>query len=239
MAGSSYAARCHASTLPSMMACEPPLDPIGYIACAASPTSVTRPSPHRESGSRSTIGYSHTPGAPEMSAGTSSQPKSQPAKWGSTSSARAARFQSAGSTLASSPRRTSATQFTRARELGGRDARRGEGVAQAQLDQLLRGEQEDVDADPERADLGCGFDDLDVNAGRMEAAHFHLKASAGRHADLTTMVFVEGDVYLDDDAIDAVKDSLVVTLDRHEGSERGLSKPFATCHFDVALVPRG
>ena len=66
--------------------------PIGYIGWAASPSRVTRPAPQDGSepqdgrGSRSTIGYSRIRGAPVISAGTSSQPNSQSANHGSTSS---------------------------------------------------------------------------------------------------------------------------------------------------------
>jgi hypothetical protein len=77
-----------------MIACEPPLAPIGYIGWAASPSSVTRPWPQgtpwpqNGSGSRSTIGYSRICGVPAISAGTSSQPNFQSANQGSTSRAR-------------------------------------------------------------------------------------------------------------------------------------------------------
>ncbi|MDP9342433.1 MAG: 6-chlorohydroxyquinol-1,2-dioxygenase [Actinomycetota bacterium] len=72
-------------------------------------------------------------------------------------------------------------------------------------------------------------------------AHLHLKASRDGYRALTTMVFVDGDPYLGSDAIGAVKDSLVVRLERH-GSEagmraRGVDRPFATCRFDLALRP--
>src|SRR6202044_1805291 len=66
-----------------MIACEPPLDPIGYTGCAASPISVTRPRPHDGSGSRSTIGYSRISGDRDISPGTSSQSKVQSLKYGS------------------------------------------------------------------------------------------------------------------------------------------------------------
>jgi len=70
-------------------------------------------------------------------------------------------------------------------------------------------------------------------------AHIHAKVSAPGHASLTTMAFIAGDAYLDSDTIDAVKESLVVGLERHESAQdladRGLDEPFSTCVFDVAL----
>ena len=52
----------------SRMACEAPFDPTGYIGCAASPSSVTRPWVQRGSGSRSHIGYSQNSGVASISA---------------------------------------------------------------------------------------------------------------------------------------------------------------------------
>src|SRR6476661_5477838 len=52
------------------MACAAPLDPTGYIGCAASPISVTRPVPHAVSGSRSHIGYSKNSGVASINAST-------------------------------------------------------------------------------------------------------------------------------------------------------------------------
>jgi protocatechuate 3,4-dioxygenase beta subunit len=72
-------------------------------------------------------------------------------------------------------------------------------------------------------------------------AHLHLKAHADGYEPLTTMVFFQGDAWLDSDTIGAVKDRLVVRLERHEatqeGAARGLSRPFLSCTFDVALRP--
>jgi protocatechuate 3,4-dioxygenase beta subunit len=72
-------------------------------------------------------------------------------------------------------------------------------------------------------------------------AHLHVKATADGYQPLTTMAFVSGDPYLASDAIDAVKDSLVVELERHDTEDamhaRGRDRPFATCRFDIALRP--
>ena len=55
----------------SRIACEAPFEPTGYIGCAASPSSVTRPCDQRGSGSRSHIGYSQNSGVASISALTS------------------------------------------------------------------------------------------------------------------------------------------------------------------------
>ena len=52
----------------SRIACEAPFEPTGYIGCAASPSSVTRPCDQRGSGSRSHIGYSQNSGVAAISA---------------------------------------------------------------------------------------------------------------------------------------------------------------------------
>ena len=60
-----------------MTACADPLEPRGYMGCAASPTKVTRPNVHCATGSLSTIGYSNTSSEFLIMAGTSSQSKRQ------------------------------------------------------------------------------------------------------------------------------------------------------------------
>jgi protocatechuate 3,4-dioxygenase beta subunit len=72
-------------------------------------------------------------------------------------------------------------------------------------------------------------------------AHLHVKTSSAGHVPLTTMVYFEGDPWLESDAIDGVKDSLVVPVERHDSTEamagRGVDRPFATCSFDIRLRP--
>jgi len=63
-----------------MMAWLPPFEPVGYIACAASPSSATGPSCQVSTGSRSIIGFSKAQSAPAIIAGTSSQSHTQPSK---------------------------------------------------------------------------------------------------------------------------------------------------------------
>jgi hypothetical protein len=54
----------------SRMACDAPLEPIGYMGWAASPSSVPRPNVQRGTGSRSTIGNTNVRGAALIMAGT-------------------------------------------------------------------------------------------------------------------------------------------------------------------------
>lgn len=72
-------------------------------------------------------------------------------------------------------------------------------------------------------------------------AHLHAKVSKDGYTPLTTMVFISDDPYLGSDTIGAVKDSLIVPLERHEDHEsiagRGLDQPYSTCSFDVSLRP--
>jgi protocatechuate 3,4-dioxygenase beta subunit len=70
-------------------------------------------------------------------------------------------------------------------------------------------------------------------------AHIHFKVTAGGHEPLVTQVFFPGDPYLENDTIGAVKPALVRPLERHDGAERGLNAPFATCDFDITLRPAG
>ena len=55
----------------TVIACDAPLEPIGYIGCAASPSRLTRPRVQNGSGSRSHIGYSQNSGVAAISSATS------------------------------------------------------------------------------------------------------------------------------------------------------------------------
>ena len=72
-------------------------------------------------------------------------------------------------------------------------------------------------------------------------AHLHLKVSKPGYATLTTMVFIADDPYLASDTIGAVKESLIVPLERHDDQSsiaaRDLDRPYFTCRFDVSLRP--
>ena len=58
---------------------------------------------------------------------------------------------------------------------------------------------------------------------------------------MTTHVFVEGDPYLESDAVFGVKNSLVAEFERHEpGSApdgKRMDKPYYTVRYDFGLVP--
>ncbi len=72
-------------------------------------------------------------------------------------------------------------------------------------------------------------------------AHTHMIVSAPGFAPLTTHVFVEGDPYLDSDAVFAVKRSLVVPFERQAPGTapdgRRMSAPYHTVRFDIILTP--
>lgn len=74
-------------------------------------------------------------------------------------------------------------------------------------------------------------------------AHLHLKLSAPGHRPLTTMLYLDGDPWLDDDTIFSVKPGLIVALERHERPEelrsRGVDRPFSTASYDFTLEPAG
>lgn len=71
-------------------------------------------------------------------------------------------------------------------------------------------------------------------------SHIHVKVTCEGFATLTTMLFLPGDPWLQSDTINAVKESLIVKLERHDSLEdvsaRGLDRPFYTCHYDFSLT---
>jgi hydroxyquinol 1,2-dioxygenase len=83
-------------------------------------------------------------------------------------------------------------------------------------------------------------------AGRspMRPAHVHFKIETSGYATLITHVFVDGDRYLDTDAVFGVKSSLIAPFERHEpGSPtpdgRKLDGPWYSMHYDMVLAPAG
>jgi hydroxyquinol 1,2-dioxygenase len=80
-------------------------------------------------------------------------------------------------------------------------------------------------------------------AGRspMRPAHVHFMVEAPGFHTLTTHVFVDGDPYLDTDAVFGVKGSLVTAFERHPPGTapdgRVMEVPFATAAYDLVLVP--
>lgn len=66
-------------------------------------------------------------------------------------------------------------------------------------------------------------------------AHVHFIVSAEGFQPVTTHLFVEGDAYLESDAVFGVKDSLVVDFVRHDAGEDG--EPFYIVDHDFVLAP--
>lgn len=72
-------------------------------------------------------------------------------------------------------------------------------------------------------------------------AHVHFIVSAPGYRSLVTHLFVEGDPYLDSDAVFGTKASLVVPFvpsdSAAEAAEHGVSTPFTTVAYDFVLSP--
>ena len=75
----------------------------------------------------------------------------------------------------------------------------------------------------------------------MRPAHMHAIVSAPDYQQVITHVFVEGDPYLDNDAVYAVKDSLVGRYkkvdDPAEAKRLGMPNPFLKLEWDFRLAP--
>jgi hydroxyquinol 1,2-dioxygenase len=75
----------------------------------------------------------------------------------------------------------------------------------------------------------------------MRPAHMHAIVSAPGHEQVITHVFVEGDPYLDSDAVFAVKDSLIgkyTKVDSAEDARKlGMPNPFLRLDWDFHLSP--
>ena len=72
-------------------------------------------------------------------------------------------------------------------------------------------------------------------------AHIHFIVSADGYEPVTTHLFVEGDPYLDSDAVFGVKQSLIKRFEKHDDPEdaakRGVKVPFYTVEHDFRLAP--
>jgi len=72
-------------------------------------------------------------------------------------------------------------------------------------------------------------------------AHTHMIVSAPGYETLTTHVFVEGDPYLESDAVFGVKNSLVASFVRHESGMapdgKRMDRPYYTVAYDFGLKP--
>jgi len=83
-----------------------------------------------------------------------------------------------------------------------------------------------------------------LDAGGRHAfrpAHLHFIVAAPGHETVTTHIFVEGDPYLDSDAVFATKADLVATFescdDAELGSAHGLATPFTRVNYNFGLMP--
>lgn len=76
---------------------------------------------------------------------------------------------------------------------------------------------------------------------KMRPAHMHAIVSAPGYQQVITHVFVDGDPYLDSDAVFAVKDSLIgkySKVDSPEEAKRlGMPNPFTKLEWDFRLAP--
>ncbi|HEY3073568.1 MAG TPA: dioxygenase [Burkholderiales bacterium] len=77
---------------------------------------------------------------------------------------------------------------------------------------------------------------------KMRPAHMHAVVSAPGYQQVITHVFVDGDPYLDDDAVYAVKNSLVGKYKKvnnaAEAKKLGMSNPFLKLEWDFRLSPQ-
>ena len=75
----------------------------------------------------------------------------------------------------------------------------------------------------------------------MRPAHMHAIVSAPGYQQVITHVFVDGDKYLDEDAVFAVKDSLIAKYkqvnDPAEAKRLGMPNPFLKLDWDFKLAP--
>jgi hydroxyquinol 1,2-dioxygenase len=82
-----------------------------------------------------------------------------------------------------------------------------------------------------------------TTGNHMRPAHMHAIVSAPGYEQVITHVFVEGDPYLDGDAVFAVKDSLVGRYkkvnDAAEAKKLGMPNPFLKLSWDFHLSPAG
>lgn len=72
----------------------------------------------------------------------------------------------------------------------------------------------------------------------MRPAHIHFIVSAPGYETLTTHIFVEGDPYLDSDAVFGVKDALVLPFRKHDDTERGARYAVPAQHHETDIVIR-
>lgn len=91
--------------------------------------------------------------------------------------------------------------------------------------------------------MACG--DMMRRLGRhgMRPGHVHFKLSGAGVKPMTSMLYFDGDPWLDDDSIFSVREDVTVEPVRHDDPAdiraRGLNAPFMTATFDFQLEPVG
>jgi protocatechuate 3,4-dioxygenase beta subunit len=80
-----------------------------------------------------------------------------------------------------------------------------------------------------------------MNRHPMRPAHMHAIVAAPGYQQVITHVFVEGDPYLDSDAVFAVKDSLIAKYQKvnspEDAKKLGMPTPFLKLEWDFHLAP--
>jgi hydroxyquinol 1,2-dioxygenase len=75
----------------------------------------------------------------------------------------------------------------------------------------------------------------------MRPAHVHFLVRAPGYQQLITHVFVDGDQWLDSDAVFGVRSNLITAFERHEAGTapdgRELATPYWTMVYDLVLAP--
>ena len=81
-----------------------------------------------------------------------------------------------------------------------------------------------------------------MNRHQYRPAHIHYIINADGFDEVTTHIFVDGDPYLESDAVFGVKQSLIREFVRHDDPDRaaalGVGNPFWTVEADFTLVNR-
>jgi protocatechuate 3,4-dioxygenase beta subunit len=79
------------------------------------------------------------------------------------------------------------------------------------------------------------------NRHNMRPGHIHFIVSAENFKPVTTEIYLEGDAYLDSDAVFGVKESLVAEFARHDSAEEaekwGVPVPFYVMEYNFVLEP--
>jgi catechol 1,2-dioxygenase len=80
-----------------------------------------------------------------------------------------------------------------------------------------------------------------IGSHTWRPAHIHLIVRHENFHPMTTQIFFEGDEWVNDDCVDAVKPELVARLEKHDDpsdyQQRGLDEPYYTVNYDFVLVP--